>query len=67
MKIEEMIQQFCPDGVPYKTLGDISTITRGGNFQKKRLRGTGISMYSLWADLYKIQFICDRTRQVYQH
>ena len=34
-KLEELIAQFCPNGVEYKKLGDIATISRGGNFQKK--------------------------------
>ena len=37
-----MIQQLCPDGVEYKKLGDIATITRGGNLQKKDFTDTGI-------------------------
>lgn len=34
-KLDELIEELCPDGVEYKTLGDIATITRGGNFQKR--------------------------------
>ena len=34
-KLEELIEQLCSDGVEYKTLGDVATISRGGNFQKK--------------------------------
>lgn len=33
-KLEELIAELCPDGVEYKKLGDIATISRGGNFQK---------------------------------
>lgn len=33
--LEELIEKLCPDGVEYKTLGDVATISRGGNFQKK--------------------------------
>lgn len=33
--LSKLIQQLCPNGVVYKKLGDIATITRGGNFQKK--------------------------------
>ena len=40
-KINELIQQFCPDGVEYKTLGSFATISRGGNFQKKDFRDDG--------------------------
>lgn len=41
-KLEELIAQFCPNGVEYKKLGDIATISRGGNFQKKDYVGYGI-------------------------
>ncbi len=34
-KLEELLQQLCPDGVEYKKLGEIATITRGGSLQKK--------------------------------
>lgn len=33
--LEELIERLCPDGVEYKTLGDVAAISRGGNFQKK--------------------------------
>ena len=34
-RLEELIQQLCPDGVEYKKLDAIANISRGGNFQKK--------------------------------
>ena len=34
-RLNELINELCPDGVEYKTLGDVATIFRGGNFQKK--------------------------------
>ena len=34
-KLEELIQELCPDGVEYKKLGEVATISRGGNLQKK--------------------------------
>ena len=34
-RLEELIRQLCPDGVEYKELGAVATISRGGNFQKK--------------------------------
>lgn len=40
-RLEALLQQLCPDGVIYKRLGDIATITRGGNFQKKDYREHG--------------------------
>lgn len=34
-KIQEMIERLCADGVEYKTLREVGSVTRGGNFQKK--------------------------------
>lgn len=34
-RIDEMIQQLCPDGVEYKKLGEIGAFTRGSGIQKK--------------------------------
>ena len=34
-RLEELIQQLCPDGVEYKELGEVATVSRGGNFQKR--------------------------------
>ena len=36
-RLEELIQELCPDGVEYKKLGDVAEISRGGNFQKRIL------------------------------
>ena len=41
-RLEELIQQYCPNGVEYKKLGDIATLTRGGNFQKKDFTDSGV-------------------------
>ena len=41
-KLEQLIKQFCPDGVEYKVLGDIATISRGGSFQKKDFTEGGV-------------------------
>ncbi|MBQ7561920.1 MAG: restriction endonuclease subunit S, partial [Synergistaceae bacterium] len=35
------INIFCPEGVEFVRLGDIATITRGGNFQKKDFTENG--------------------------
>ena len=40
-KLDELIQQYCPDGVEYKKLGDFATISRGGSFQKKDFLAEG--------------------------
>ncbi len=34
-RLEELIHKHCPDGVEYKKIGEIATVSRGGNFQKK--------------------------------
>lgn len=58
-RLEELIQELCPDGVPYKKLGEIATISRGGNLQKKDFRAEGVpcihygqiyTRYGLFAD-----------------
>ena len=41
-RLDDLIAQYCPDGVEYKRLADIATITRGGNFQKKDFTEDGI-------------------------
>lgn len=58
-RIDELIAELCPDGVEYKELGEIATISRGGNFQKKDFCMKGIpcihygqiyTKYGLFAD-----------------
>ena len=34
-KLDELIRELCPNGVENKKLGDIATISRGGNFQNR--------------------------------
>ena len=41
-KLKELIEALCPDGVEYKKLGEIATISRGGNFQKKDFKDSGV-------------------------
>ena len=31
-KIDELIKELCPNGVAYKTIGEIGTLTRGKRF-----------------------------------
>ena len=40
-RLDELIVELCPDGVEYKKLGDVATITRGGSFQKKDYVASG--------------------------
>lgn len=58
-RLNELIHELCPNGVKYKKLGEIATITRGGNFQKKDYVEAGIpcihygqiyTQYSLFVD-----------------
>ena len=58
-KLDELIKELCPNGVEYKSLGEIATISRGGNFQKKDFSDSGIpcihygqiyTKYGLFAD-----------------
>ena len=41
-RLEELIKKLCPDGVEYKRLGEIASISRGGNFQKKDYVDSGV-------------------------
>ena len=41
-KLEKLIAELCPDGVEYKTLGEIASISRGGNFLKKDFCDIGV-------------------------
>ena len=58
-KLEKLIAELCPDGVEYKTLGEVASISRGGNFQKKDFCDIGVpcihygqiyTRYDLFAD-----------------
>ena len=58
-RLDELIAELCPHGVEYKSLGEIATISRGGNFQKKDFCDKGIpcihygqiyTKYGLFAD-----------------
>ena len=41
-KLQELLKALCPDGVEYKTLGEVASITRGGSFQKKHYVENGV-------------------------
>lgn len=58
-RIDELIAELCPNGVEYKKLGDVATISRGGSFQKKDFCEDGVpcihygqiyTRYGLFAD-----------------
>lgn len=41
-KLEELMEDYCPDGVEYKPLKEIATIVRGSGLQKKDFTDEGI-------------------------
>ena len=41
-RLDELIAELCPDGVQYKLLSEIATITRGGSLQKKDFTDSGV-------------------------
>lgn len=65
-ELARLIQELCPDGVEYKKLGEVATISRGGNLQKKDFCSEGVpcihygqiyTRYGLFADK-TFTFIC---------
>lgn len=40
--LNKLIQELCPKGVEYRTLGEVAHIERGGNFQKKDFVDDGV-------------------------
>ena len=40
-KVEQLIQQYCPDGVEYKRLGDVLGVNRGRRLTKMQLSDDG--------------------------
>ena len=59
-RLEELIQELCPDGVEYKTLGEIALdIYRGSGIKRDQVTATGIpcvrygeiyTTYGIWFD-----------------
>ncbi len=41
-RIDDMIEELCPDGVEFRPLGEIGEFVRGTGLQKKDLRGRGV-------------------------
>lgn len=41
-RLEELIAELCPNGVKYKTLGEIGTFIRGNGLQKKDFTESGV-------------------------
>ena len=40
-KLQELIQQYCPDGVEYKNVGDVCDIHKGVQFNKSDMKEVG--------------------------
>ena len=36
-KLDELISELCPNGVTFRRLSEVATISRGGSFQKKTM------------------------------
>jgi len=50
-KLNELIQQYCPDGVEYVEIGSICTIKRGKGFSKSDISNEGCPII-LYGELY---------------
>ena len=66
-RLNELIDELCPNGVEYRKLGDFASISRGGSFQKKDFAEVGTpcihygqiyTRYGLFADT-TFSFITD--------
>lgn len=40
--LDNLLKEYCPNGVDYKPLRDVATISRGGSFQKKDYVESGV-------------------------
>ncbi|MDO4792278.1 MAG: restriction endonuclease subunit S [Buchananella hordeovulneris] len=40
-RVEHLIEEMCPDGVPFKPLGEIATLVRGSGLPKSKFTETG--------------------------
>lgn len=58
-RIKELIDELCPDGVPYRPLGEIATLVRGNGMPKTDLTEEGVGAihygqiythYGVWTD-----------------
>ena len=58
-RVRELIDELCPDGVPYRPLGEIATLVRGNGMPKTDLTEEGVGAihygqiythYGVWTD-----------------
>ena len=70
-RLQNLISELCPNGVEYKRLGEIGTVSRGGSFQKKDFRDVGIpcihygqiyTQYGLFVDK-TLKYIAEELRE----
>lgn len=48
-RLDDLIRQYCPDGVEHKRLGDIAIdIFRGGRNKKRSSKRKWYSMCAIW-------------------
>ena len=62
-KLEELIQQHCPDGVEYKKLGDLGTFENIG-VDKKTIEGQPLVSLLNYVDVYKNIYIDNNVPQM---
>ena len=60
-RLNELIAELCPDGVEYKTLREIATVSRGGNFQKKDFQEEGFPCIHYGQIYTKYDLFADKT------
>ena len=70
-KLQNLIDELCPNGVEYRRLGEVAAISRGGSFQKKDFRDVGIpcihygqiyTQYGLFVDK-TLKYISEELRE----
>ena len=60
-RLNDLIAELCPDGVEYKTLREIATVSRGGNFQKKDFQEEGFPCIHYGQIYTKYDLFTDKT------
>ena len=60
-RLNELLAELCPDGVEYKTLREIATVSRGGNFQKKDFQEEGFPCIHYGQIYTKYDLFADKT------
>lgn len=62
-KLEKLLQELCPEGVVYKTLGEIATdVFRGAGITRDQVRETGTPCVrygkSILLTVYGLKIVC---------